>query len=438
MKTGLFSKWIIAIILLGGNSFAQQNQYLNFYPWVNGATSATMTSDADAAQFGAKTGCITGDVSTALSGGAWSSGYPRWTNGAPATWGSSFGFEMNVDWTTTSQTATMTIDFRRNGNLIELPIEFFLADVNASACASTAANRFIDVVTIVGYKANLSTIVYPNVTATCSGNSVGGPNNNVVFGNPNCGSNAQGASVVFTPSKLIARLVITYSSGTGTPVNLAPCAPFPLNAGENPKSQYIRVSSIKLNYDCNTNIVLPAGLTSFEATCNDEEQTTLNWQTEREQNNDHFTVEKSVDGETYETIAQVPGSYNSDSPRSYSVTDPTSSPGIAYYRLWQTDTDGTRRFLKEISVTCNNSDVFTIIPNPISAASKLFFNTERNELVRADLYSVDGELLWSKQVEFSPQIHEATLETGQLSSGSYILQLTTEKGERQRLRLLKL
>ncbi len=425
-------------MLFGGNSFAQQNQYLNFFPWVNGVTSATMTSDADPAQFGAKTGCITGDVSTTLSGGAWLSGYPRWTNGAPATWGSSFGFEMNVDWTTTGQTATMTVDFRRLGTLIELPIEFFLADVNASSCASTAANRFIDVVTIVGYKSNLSTIVYPNVTATCIGNSVGGANNNVVFGNPNCGSNNQGASVVFPPARTIARLVITYSSGTGTPVNLAPCAPFPLNVGENPRSQYIRVSSIKLNYDCITNIVLPVSLTDFTANCAANKKMVLNWQTEREQNNDFFTVEKSLDGETFFPIATVDGSLNSDSPQTYTYEDAEETSGIVYYRLLQTDTDGTRTFLKERSLSCDSEDKAALFPNPTRNNCVLKIPSRFSEEIQVEVFGLNGERMYHSRYLFSKEKEEAELPVSFLNAGSYFIRITYENGESEMLKLLKL
>lgn len=428
-----FMKAIFQALALGillSSSFAinaQQNQYLNFYPWVNGAVSGTMTSDANPDQFGAKTGCITGDITASLSGGSWLSTYPKWTNTAPATWSSSFGFEMNVDWTNTSQTATLTIDFKKAGSLIELPIEFFLSDVNASACASTAANRFIDVVSITGYKANLSTVLYPNLTTTCGSNAVGGANNNIVYGNPSCGSNASGASVVFTPAKKIARLVITYSSGTGTPVNLAPCAPFPLNAGENPKSQYIRISSIKLNYDCVNNIILPVTLSEFDATC-EQDQVALNWTTEREQNNQFFTLERSENGYDFTPIGQVNGSGTTTDFTAYTFADKTPLQGMNYYRLKQTDIDGTQTIIGNTSVFCNAPES-QLLYNAETNVATLHYSVTRPTDIQLSVITMNGNKVLNQNARLMPEDEGFSFSTNSLATGSYLVCVKTEFGQ---------
>lgn len=424
-RTTLLARLIVGFVLLTPTVFAQ-NQYLNFYPWVNAATSGTMTSDANPDQFGAKTGCITGDVSVALSGGAWTATYPKWTNTTPATWSSSFGFEMNVDWSNTSQTATMTVDFKKSASLIELPIEFFIADLNAAACASTAANRFIDVVTIVGYKSNLSTVVYPSlVTATCGSNSVGGANNNVIYGNPNCGSNNQGARIQFYPTDKIARLVITYSSGTGTPVNLAPCAPYPLNAGENPKSQYIRISSIKLNYDCTNNIILPVELKDFDVQCVNSEAV-INWSTETERDNAFFTVQRSANGVDFESIGQVDGAGTTTVEQQYRFIDPNPHSDISYYRLLQTDFNGFQSVHElrsfDGSSCMNTGGIVTCSPQPVSEELEVKFNVQRSEDVTLVITNSLGESVLQLAQTISPSDKIVNIPMGQFSSGTYFLQ----------------
>lgn len=67
----------------------------------------------------------------------------------------------------------------------------------------------------------------------------------------------------------------------------------------------------------------------------------LRWSTASERNNDHFTVERSRDALNYEAIGQVPGSGNTQSVTEYADVDRAPLNGLSYYRLRQTDFDGT-------------------------------------------------------------------------------------------------
>ena len=167
----------INLLFFSTISFAQE--FVNFYPWPNGGLSATdWRSDTDPGQSGLKTGCVYSDVSIALSGGAWQTSNPQWaynTGGMPAADG--FGMKLAVNWTNVNQTVTLTITFKEapGGNITEYPVDFSVFDINAHACGASEANRFIDVVSIVGYKANLSTAVNPNsIVPSCPQNSVTG------------------------------------------------------------------------------------------------------------------------------------------------------------------------------------------------------------------------------------------------------------------------
>jgi len=67
----------------------------------------------------------------------------------------------------------------------------------------------------------------------------------------------------------------------------------------------------------------------------------LDWVTASEQNNAFFTVERSRDGIQFEHVLDVTGALNSSSTLNYTELDPTPYGGLSYYRLRQTDTDGT-------------------------------------------------------------------------------------------------
>ena len=85
---------------------------------------------------------------------------------------------------------------------------------------------------------------------------------------------------------------------------------------------------------------LPIELLSFTAQPNGG-QVDLEWRTASEQNNDHFTVERSADAVAFTALLQVPGAGNSQSVIDYADVDPSPLDGLSYYRLRQTDLDGT-------------------------------------------------------------------------------------------------
>jgi hypothetical protein len=67
----------------------------------------------------------------------------------------------------------------------------------------------------------------------------------------------------------------------------------------------------------------------------------LDWATASERANSHFTVERSADGLTWEPVLERAGAGNSSSTISYTDHDAFPLPGLSYYRLRQTDVDGT-------------------------------------------------------------------------------------------------
>lgn len=107
---------------------------------------------------------------------------------------------------------------------------------------------------------------------------------------------------------------------------------------------------------CGSITILPVELTSFSGECT-EGLSALRWTTATEHNNAYFSVEKSIDGLQFENIATVSGAVNKTTETNYSFLDFESRPGVNYYRLSQTDTDGTLRRLQTISVlnNCNGN-----------------------------------------------------------------------------------
>jgi hypothetical protein len=100
---------------------------------------------------------------------------------------------------------------------------------------------------------------------------------------------------------------------------------------------------------------LPVELVDFHLTCNGTSYS-IDWSTASEVNNYYFTLERSVDGVSYQTVTLVNGAGNSNQMLNYHVEDLFSSDDAVYYRLTQTDYDGkTERFAPK-SIRCGSSD----------------------------------------------------------------------------------
>lgn len=76
----------------------------------------------------------------------------------------------------------------------------------------------------------------------------------------------------------------------------------------------------------------------------------LYWVTSSEENNDHFTIERSGSDNNWSQLALIDGNGTTSQTSFYSYQDQPSKDGIYYYRLFQTDHDGTTEFLGELSV----------------------------------------------------------------------------------------
>jgi hypothetical protein len=112
---------------------------------------------------------------------------------------------------------------------------------------------------------------------------------------------------------------------------------------------------------------LPIQLISFEATLNDRAEVELNWAIAIEINNDYFTVERSADGTTFEPVLEVTGAGNSNVMRTYNDLDKEPLSGLSYYRLKQTDYDGTSTYSQMRSVSLVRNSVapsMVVYPNP--------------------------------------------------------------------------
>ncbi len=96
-------------------------------------------------------------------------------------------------------------------------------------------------------------------------------------------------------------------------------------------------------------MILPIELAEFTA---EKSGTSVNvkWTTFTEKNNAYFTIERAADATNWEPLSVVMGQGNSNKPFSYGMFDSSPLKGVSYYRLKQTDYNGTFSYSRIVAV----------------------------------------------------------------------------------------
>ncbi|MCX6182756.1 MAG: T9SS type A sorting domain-containing protein [Bacteroidetes bacterium] len=145
--------------------------------------------------------------------------------------------------------------------------------------------------------------------------------------------------------------------------------------------------------------VLPVELIDFSAFVVDGGNE-VSWVTGTEINNDYFTLERSHDGINFSAIHYEKGAGSSNSIINYSYVDNAKSTGIVYYRLKQTDYDGTFCYSKVVAVESKNSNNFSFLlyPNPSNGSTISFVLPENKASSSLEIYDALGKIIFSEKL----------------------------------------
>ena len=147
----------------------------------------------------------------------------------------------------------------------------------------------------------------------------------------------------------------------------------------------------------------------------------LSWSTASETNNDFYTLQRSADGDNYLTIAVVPGAGNSSEQQNYTFSDDAST-GTYYYRLMQTDYDGSARYIGYTWCKTNIIDYAkpVITYSTLENTIQLSVYSEKSQPVNVVLYDETGKELLASFMEASKGINQFSINTNSVNKGIYI------------------
>lgn len=162
---------------------------------------------------------------------------------------------------------------------------------------------------------------------------------------------------------------------------------------------------------------LPVELVRFDAT-KTAEYVICNWETASEINCDYFTIERSSNGVDFYPIGQMDGAGTSNQPHTYTLYD--SSPineGISYYRLIQTDFDGTITYSETKSINFSANSDITIVPNPSNGTFRVI--AKNLDLTTLSMHNLFGQLVLPTTVNQLEE--EIVLQFSELPIGIYFV-----------------
>jgi hypothetical protein len=179
---------------------------------------------------------------------------------------------------------------------------------------------------------------------------------------------------------------------------------------------------------------LPVEMLYLEAEAVNNTYIQLRWATALEINNNYFEIQRSTDGQTWDSIGMMNGHGNTVTETDYSYNDMNVIPDIRYYyRLKQVDFNGNNKLTDIVSAIINGQGVFVIQgfnPNPTNGTAYLLFGSSIDQTVTIDIYDNIGQKVSSRQVNIikgaaNTPGNKVTFDLSMYASGTYNAVITT-------------
>jgi hypothetical protein len=168
---------------------------------------------------------------------------------------------------------------------------------------------------------------------------------------------------------------------------------------------------------------LPIQLTSFDAQLNGQGGVICNWTAASQVNNKLFTVEKSSDGYTFDTVATLPGAGTTSKTITYSALDENPFSGTSYYRLQQTDFDGKYTFSNIVPINIEAESGLTIFPNPVSTDLIVKYSSTIAGPMQVKVIDMAGRVISTSSFNLQLGNNSFFINVSNIAAGTYFLEV---------------
>ncbi|MCK6691540.1 MAG: IPT/TIG domain-containing protein [Thermoanaerobaculia bacterium] len=236
-------------------------------------------------------------------------------------------------------------------------------------------------------------------------------------------SNGQIKRTLLTSEQTGAEFIINQSAN--------PCGPGPMTLLNAPGCQSLTApTSCDDPGPCTA--ALPVELIAFYGVV-DGAGVRLEWSTATEINNDHFTLERSADAIAFAPLVEIPGAAFSTTVKAYRHLDPQPLPGWNYYRLRQTDNDGSETVLGIIAVRFGKTETSVqVYPNPVKhdQVFTVFEQLDAGDRVEWMLTDWSGRLIARGKQEVAKPGEPQTIALRDMPNGACLLRIYRDSDQR--------
>ena len=175
-------------------------------------------------------------------------------------------------------------------------------------------------------------------------------------------------------------------------------------------------------------VILPISLLNFSG-AEENKKVQLYWQTENEGNSSYFELQRSADGNNFETFATVTAKGNSANINSYRGTDDLFfyNYKTVYYRLKMVNINGSFKYAVVVTIKPgmairNNLQAW---PLPFTSNLNVSYNSEENGPVRITIHSINGSEVLHMNSNAKKGTNTISLYQAQtIPAGTYLLTIS--------------
>lgn len=146
----------------------------------------------------------------------------------------------------------------------------------------------------------------------------------------------------------------------------------------------------------------------------------LAWFTLSEQNSSHFSIERAADGIHFEHISIVVASGNTNTRKNYAFSDQQPLNGQNFYRIVETDINGTTSISPIRSLFFEMQNHFQVYPNPATNIVYVKSTFAQNETISISIVGMDGKKIQTIQAKADKNVPIAV---SNLQPGLYMLHI---------------
>ncbi len=184
--------------------------------------------------------------------------------------------------------------------------------------------------------------------------------------------------------------------------------------------------NFKITYKYCPQVILATDITAFTTNKINDATIDIKWITQNEKNNRYYEIQKSTDGKSFGSVAELVAKTSTPQTGSYSYSYPVQladNNKTLLFRLKQTNAEGSVKYsgVRAVKIKAVPYEQLKLYPNPAKGATSVVFSNTKRGNWEVNIYNVNGQLL--KRYSFTNAL-TGNINTGnQLGKGLYLVRI---------------